>query len=988
MVEPGINKRNELLEYAREQRGWSRAYVGERINVTELNMVKRWEREGILPHTHYRQALRTLFECSPRELGLVKKGDIPFWNVPYRRNPFFTGRNDTLSQLHSSLMKEGSAALTQIHAIRGLGGIGKTQVAIEYAYRYGHLYQSVLWARAESQEALTSDFAAIAKLLRLTESDTKDQQRAAEAVKRWLEALTRWLLILDNVEDMQFISDFIPLRGKGHILLTTRMQFTGTVSHGIDIDVMGLEEGAYFLLRRAKLIDEQASFNSVPESDYASAKELSKLMQGLPLALDQAGAYIEETECSINEYLELYKDQGIALLNEHSSLAFDHPEGAVSTLLLSFEKVQQANPKAMHLLQLCAFLHPDAIPEEIIIAGASEPDCDLGAIASSRSALNACIRELRKLSLIRRDVHTKILTIHRLVQAVVKSALDIETRRLWAKRVVLATNRAFPELQVATWSQYERLLSHAQVCLELITEYQFEFPEAAQLLDLAGSYLYERGRYAEADPFLHGALKISEKVAGYEHPDTATCLNHLGQLSHAQGKHEQAEAFYQRAREMREKILGSEHPDTATILYNLAVLYQAQGKYKQAELLYQQAFRIREMKLGAEHLDTVTCLNDLAVLYADQGKFEQAEALEKRVLEIREKVLDADHPDTAISLSNLAGFYHFEGKYDLAEPLFIRASAIFEKSLGVLHPNTATSFDNLAAFYLDQGKYNRAEELSRRALVIKEKVLGPEHPDVSQSLTTLALVYQAQGKYEQAELFFQRALTIYEEALGPGHAYTAGSLTYLAALYTEQGKYELAEPLARQALAIKEKVLGPEHAKTASSFDSLADIYLAQGKLADAEAFCKQALAIRQSVLEPEHLSIADSLTTLAKIYRAEGKYQEAELLVQQALAIRKHTLESEQPEGKKSAYTREDANPLKSFLAACCELHPEALSLASELWKAYQRWTQENGVRFPIQTQKAFGQLLKSIGCTPFRTNKNRMWRGITLRDRQDKIT
>jgi len=897
VAEPDNSKHNELLEHAREQRGWSREYVAERIEAPDPRMVYTWEREGVLPHPHYRQALCTLFESTPRELGLVRKGEIPFWNVPYRRNPFFTGRDDTLTQLHRMLVIEGSAAITQVHAISGLGGIGKTQVAIEYAYRFGREYQSVLWVRAESQETLISDFAAIAALVHLFESDAKDQQQAVEAVRRWLEALSRWLLILDNAEDLGLIGDFIPLRGKGHTLLTTRMQFTGTISQGIDINVMKPEEGAFFLLRRAKILDQYAPLNSVLAGNYANAKELSELMGGLPLALDQAGAYIEETGCSMNEYLELYKSQGIILLNERGSLAPDHPEGVVSTLWLSIEKVRQANSLAVELLRFCAFLHPDAIPEELIIAGASEPDCGLADIAGSGSALNACIRELRKLSLVRRDAYTKILTIHRLVQTVVKSGLDEETRCLWAKRVVLAVNQAFPELQVATWSQYERLLLHAQVSLDLITQYQFEFPQAARLLDLAGSYLYERGRYAEADPFLHRALKIREMALGPEHLDTAICLNHLGQLSHAQGKYEQAETFYQHALKIREKMLGLEHPDTATILYDLAILHQAQGKYEQAEELYQRALKVREKMLGPEDLDTAACLNDLAVLYADQGKFEQAEALEQRVMEIREKVLDADHPDIAISLSNLAGFYHVEGKYDLADPLFVRASAIFEKKLGLLHPHTAISFDNLAALYLDQGKYKRAEELSRQALVIKEKVLGSAHPNVSQSLTTLALVYQAQGMYEQAEPFYQRALAIYEAALGPEHAYTAGSLTYLAALYTMQGKYKQAEPLAWRALTIKEKVLGPGHVKTATSLDNLANIYLAQGRHEEAEALCKRGLAILEQVLEPEHLFIADSLTTLAKIYIAENKFQEAEPLVQRALAIREHALGSEQPE-------------------------------------------------------------------------------------------
>src|SRR5439155_5176082 len=195
---------------------------------------------------------------------------------------------------------------------------------------------------------------------------------------------------------------------------TTRVQFTGTITQGMDIDAMESEEGAFFLLRRAKIIDQRALLDQAQASDYASAKELSQLMGGLPLALDQAGAYIEETECSIGEYLELYQNQGIALLNERGALASDHPKAVVSTLLLSFEKVQQASPLAGELLRFCTFLHPDAIPEEIIIKGAPELGRDLATVVGNRALLNACIRELGKLSLLRRNAHTKILTIHRL----------------------------------------------------------------------------------------------------------------------------------------------------------------------------------------------------------------------------------------------------------------------------------------------------------------------------------------------------------------------------------------------------------------------------------------------------------------------------------------------------------------------------------------------------------------------------------------------
>lgn len=895
MAKPGTIRRNELLEYEREQRSWSREELADQINVTETRMVYRWEREGVLPHYSYRRALSSIFGRSPKELGLVKN-EIPFWNVPYRRNPFFTGRVDVLTQLHLMLEKEKTAALSQVHAITGLGGIGKTQLAIEYAYRYGDEYQAVFWVRADSREALVSDLVELAILLRLSESDARDQKRAIEAVQRWFKAVTSWLLILDNVEDLRIIDDFLPLRGKGHTVLTTRMHFTGTLAHSIDLDVMDADEGMLFLLRRAKLIIQNAPAD--PEAAYyMNARELTELLGGLPLALDQAGGYIEETGCSVGEYLEIYKGEGIALLGERGMFANGHPKAVVSTLFLSFEKLQDVSPPAAMLLQLLAFLHPDAIPEEMITGGASELGPAFQSIAAHPLKLNDIFRELHRFSLVRRNAVDKALTVHRLVQAVLTGILDDDTARLRVERTVRMVNRVFPEVQVATWPQCERYLVQALVCADLIAKYHLEFLEAARLLDLTGRYLYERGRILEADPLLHRALAMREKVPGPEHADTTVSLNNLGLLYHAQGKYEQAEPLYIRALQVREMLLGTDHPDTAIILHNLAALYHAQGKYEQAESTYQQALQIREQTLGPEHPDTAISLDSLAVLYADQGKYGQAELLGRRVLAIKEQILELDHPDIAVSLSNLAGFYHAAGKYAGAVPLYQRARAIFEKVLGPLHLHTATSLDNLAGLYADQGNYIQAEILSRQALRIKEKTLGREHPEVYQSLITLASIYQAQEKFEPAETLYQRALTICEKTLGMEHAYTAGCLTYLAILYTEQEKYETAEPLSRRALAIKEKVLGPAHASTATSLDNLATIYHGQGKYEQAAALCLRALAIREEVLEPQHLHIAASLLTLATIYIDEARYSEAESLLQLALSIREQHLQAEHPE-------------------------------------------------------------------------------------------
>lgn len=310
------------------------------------------------------------------------------WNVPYQRNPFFTGREDTLTHLHNTLTAGKTAALTQPQAISGLGGIGKTQTAVEYAYRYSSEYQAVHWAKADSLEALISDFVSIAGLLDLPLKNEKDQNVVVNAVKRWLQSNNEWLLILDNVQVWDLVNNFIPTGSKGHILLTTRAQATGPIAENIEIEKMTTDEGASFLLRRAKLIDKAT------EEDHNKARELSEIMDGLPLALDQAGAYIEETQCGLSQYLDLYHKRRAELLKRRGGFATGHPESVTTTFSLSFEKVGQANFAAVELLHLCAFLHPDDIPEEIITEGAPELGPVLQPVAVDQIKLDEAIREL------------------------------------------------------------------------------------------------------------------------------------------------------------------------------------------------------------------------------------------------------------------------------------------------------------------------------------------------------------------------------------------------------------------------------------------------------------------------------------------------------------------------------------------------------------------------------------------------------------------
>jgi tetratricopeptide (TPR) repeat protein len=822
----------------------------------------------------------------------------PLWNIPYQRNPFFTGREDVLSQLHHALHAENAVALSHPQGISGLGGIGKTQTALEYAYRYEAEYDAVFWVQADSAAALTSGYVTLAQLLRLPERDEQDQRIIVEAVLRWLRVHTGWLLVFDSTDDLTAAEPFLPKAGRGHVLFTTRAHALGRIAQRLEIQQKEPETGALLLLHKANILPLQSVLDGAVRDDRRVACEISQELDGLPLALDQAGSYVKETPCSLMDYFVRYRIRRQDLLQARGNLNLDYPASVATTWSLSFEKVSQANPAAAELLNFCAFLAHDAIPEEILTAGASHLGAILAPVAANPMQLDQSCKEVLRFSLFQRGADVRTLTIHRLVQAVLQDNLPAETCAYWKQRAVLSVSAASPNVQdVAQWDACEQWLPHALVCATWIEQTQMTIPEAARLLNGAGSYLDERARYPEAEPLYRQALAINEQQLDSEHPETATSLNNLALLYYHQGKYAEAEPLYQRALAIDEQQSGTVHPDTASSLSNLAELYRAQGRYEQAESLLKRVLAIHEQQLGINHPSTARSLNNMAALYYHQGKYAEAEPLYQRALAIREQQLGTVHPDTAQTLNNLALLYHRQGKYAEAEPLYQRALAIYEQQLGTDHPDTVRSLNNLAELYEMQGKYAEAEPLLVRALAIREQQLGTDHPSTATSLNNLALLYHHQGKYKQAEALYMRALTIYEQQLGADHPDTARSLINLAELYQVQGKHNEAELLLVRALTIYEQQLGTDHPDTAQTLNNLALLYHRQGKYAEAEPLLVRALAIYEQQLGADHPDTARSLINLAGLYQVQGKHTEAVSLYQRALTIYEQQLGVTQPE-------------------------------------------------------------------------------------------
>jgi tetratricopeptide (TPR) repeat protein len=816
------------------------------------------------------------------------------WNVPFARNAYFTGRGQLLARLHEQLFSGQRAALTQSAALSGLGGIGKTQTAIEYAYRYRQEYRAVLWVRADSRDTLLADYVAIARLLSLPGHEAEVQLAVVSAVKRWLQEQQGWLLILDNADDLSRLPDFLPPLGSGHLLLTTRAQATGKVARSLSVEKLASSESLRLLLHRAKLLAEGEPLETVSAAERKAAHKLVTELDGLPLALDQAGAYIEETECSLSDYLTLYTRRRLALLRRGSQLTSDYPHSVASTWALSFVQVEQADPAAADLLRLCAFLHPDAIPEAILTQGATELGSRLQEVVEDPLLWNEAIQLLRRYSLVKRDAEARLLNLHRLVQVVLKESLDEATRRQWAERAVRAVSQAFPAEEHLSWERCDPLLPHVVLCAELIEQFGFSFPEAAHLLHATGSYLIDRDRYDPAERLFQQALALRVHTLGAEHVDTFATLNRLAFLFTLSGDYQQAEDLVTPSLAAAERVLGPEHPQVASALRNLGTVYMYTGRYGQAEALLQQALAIREQAVGSTPDLVSQHLNGLALLYQFQGQYARAEPLFQRALTHYEQASGPEHLDTLTLTANLAVLYSDQGKYAQAETLLQSTLTIGERVLGSENAFTQYLLLSLGQLATRRGQYQQADALLRQAQLLGERVLGPENEWTQRALLFQANLSEAQQHDDQAAALYQQAFTGFEQALGPRHPRVAEALTGLARLATRQGNYAQAASFLERALAIDEQVLGPQHPQTAAALDAQGYLALLQGREEQAASLLQRALALQEQSLGASHPDVAKSLSHLARLYQQQGQYEQAHSCSQRALAIREQALDPE----------------------------------------------------------------------------------------------
>ena len=649
---------------------------------------------------------RRIIAAAERQSQAAAPPPRPFIGVP-PRIASFTGRADELDRLDAILMHDRPAAVTQTlgrAAVQGMGGVGKTSLAIEYAHRYRKLYAGVCWCPAETRTGLLSSLAQLGAILGFGSDEADLEKTSKAALRRLSEQRATWLLIYDNVKAPDDLTDLLPSAG-ACVIITSRFCDWAEMAEEVPVDVMPHEQATSFLQSRAG------------RSDPPGARTLVDAVGCLPLALDHAGALCKRTQMPFAGYAA-----NVEKLIASAPRAAGYPRSVAATFELAVSEAVTQCPGTDALMAYVGYCAPERIPMTLL-EGAIEEGERLQAIAA-----------LAEVSLIKHDPFedgTPAVTVHRLVQSVARTrAAATGQSEAAVDRLVVALAATYPNdayHDPKSWLLCARLTPHLLALRKVAPDGEPKNLTWPNLLIGAASYFHGRAVYLEAERFFREALAIRKNVLGTENVDTAAAMNDLAILLREKGDLAEARMLFERALAIKEKSLDPEHPSIATGLNNLAHLLNDQHDLAGARLLYERALAIRERVLGSENPLTVQSLSNLAGVFHEQGDTAGAKRLYKRASEIYQKVLGPNHPDTGMSLGNLGALLYDEGDLVGAQPLFEGALAINEKTLGLEHPETARSLNNLASLLRAAGQHAEAEKLFGRAIQIAEKALGAEH---------------------------------------------------------------------------------------------------------------------------------------------------------------------------------------------------------------------------------------------------------------------
>jgi hypothetical protein len=718
------------------------------------------------------------------------------------RPVFLAGREELLAELDARLAG-GNDAGPRVVALCGLGGAGKTSVALEYAHRQlGGA--GVAWQfEAEDPATLAAGFGELAAQLGI-----QDGGDPVAAVHGMLAASPApWFMVFDNAPDRALVAPFVPPAGRGWVLITSRNQIWPP-GQALEVPTLDLKVAADFLVNRTG------------DRDLRAALELAGELDGLPLALEQAAAYAQASGENLAGYLALFRQRPADVMLRGEAIGYR--ETVATTWRLAFKDVQQDAPGAAGLLRLLAFCAPEAIPVRVLLqsrpglAGrlGNEVVAVLMPMLEDKLVAGDAIVALRRYSLVTPAVGGSV-SVHRLVQAVTTEQMSAELAREWQHAAAALIEDAIPadtDLP-GTWKACAALLPHAQVALT----------HDSDGMARIGNYLGCSGNYAAARNLYQRVVEAKGQVLGPEHAQTLDAHGDLARWTGEAGDPAAARDQFAALLPVRERVFGPEHPDTLTTRGNLARWTGQAGDAGAARDQFAALLPVRERVSGPEHPATLTDCGNLADWTGEAGDAGAARDQFAALLPVRERVSGPEHPDTLTARANLASWTGRAGDAAAARDQFAALLPVRERVSGPEHPDTLTARANLASWTARAGDAAAARDQYAALLPIRERVLGPEHPDTLTTRGNLARCTGHAGDAGAARDQFAALLPVRERVSGPEHPDTLTARANLASWTGRAGDAAAARDQFAALLPVRERVSGPEHPETLTAHASLAD---------------------------------------------------------------------------------------------------------------------------------------------------------------------
>ena len=828
------------------------------------------------------------------------------FNVPDHAVAHFVPRNAILDELDDWLL--GNIQQERF-VLRGMGGAGKSQLALECCKRAisSGQYPIVLWVDASSTFSVHQSFKIILGSLEGPDAVSVDAKENVHRVAGILrQRRSRWLVVFDNFDSPRDFRDdpitgYIPDAKHGKILFTSRDADSERLGRTIHVSGMTEEESLSLLLRRRPLNSTEREFGL----------QIAAEVGHLALVLDQAEAYVRAHNLTLQEFVTHFKQRKKKILQEipqhweyrrsEKDTERDLLLSAFTTWELSFEQISgsaQTKQHKGHFLTLCAFFAPSSISKKYFEKYCEDVDKEWTVIFKNGTSWDGylfddLVAECRRLSLLQTEVDSQhqatSISFHPLIRDWLKLRKTVHEEQEIAQEFtdILTCFISIFDFDTIPWEAKQALFANINSCLDENAGFRNAYFHSKSNLAYprysAESFvkvLFLGGLYSEAEELNEQLLANCRDNLGYKHYDTLRTMGLLATVYLHKGRYDDAEELFKKV--LASNTLNPNDQTTLQSTHDLAFVYLKKGRIDDAEDLYVKVLAVYKEELGPDDPSTLSVMDNLAFVYQDQGRLDEAERLHKHVLASMTG-LDPQHRETMWTMGNLAVVFTKKGMYDEAEDLFRQVLAGVEVKLGAQHPDTLWFMGSLASVYTLKGRYDDAEDLHKRVLASRQEKLGFKHPDTLQTLHNLALVYCKTERYGDGERLLDQALAGMEEKLGSKHPETLRTLHALAAVYRYTGRYDDAERLLDQALAGTEEKLGSKHPETLQTLHHLALVYRNTGRYDDAERLLNQALAGRQEKLGPNHSDTLQSAEELA-LLRFRKESQSSPILPQNAV--------------------------------------------------------------------------------------------------------